>query len=404
MLRLMKYGVMLAHPNIGYWGLTEKTMKSLNSKKYDRRLKGNIVRYQLWFYPCVSGPNRAGSGGFAGVRSSACNLFRGRALINEPARGRINGMILLAFAFLAVLSSCVKAPSQDPPSSPPTAQLPTPAGLTYQAEYFDVRIRELDRMEMVFVPAGQFEMGNDSDQRARPVHTISIDDFWIDQTEVTNAMFSAFLNERGNQAENGVNWLEPGAGSRGVIYGYISEDGGSYSPRSGYENYPVVEVSWYGAAAYCDWVGGRLPTEAEWEYAARGPRSLIYPWGNIYDGSHANYCDFHCAYEWRDIGSNDRYAEWAPVGSFPGGASWCGALDMAGNIWEWVNDWWAEDYYARSPEDNPPGPETGALHVARGASWYDLGRENGVTSRAVLTASSYRMHWVGIRCVMPATP
>jgi formylglycine-generating enzyme required for sulfatase activity len=266
----------------------------------------------------------------------------------------------------------------------------------------ETEIRTSDGMAMVYVPTGQFQMGSTFDERTKPVHSVAVDAFWIDQTEVTNAMYSAFLNESGNQVEEGVSWWEPGAGHRGIIYGHIDEVDGVFRPRSGYEDYPVVEVSWYGASAYCAWAGGRLPTEAEWEYAARGPEALVYPWGNTLDGTRANYCDVSCTYDWRDTALDDGFAYWGPVGNYPAGASWCGALDMAGNVWEWVKDWWSENYYANSPGDNPQGPDTGTLRVARGGSWFDNGGPAGVAIRAVLTPSSYRMHWVGFRCVLPA--
>jgi formylglycine-generating enzyme required for sulfatase activity len=285
------------------------------------------------------------------------------------------------------------------------------------------RIRSIDGMTAVYVPAGQFEMGlsdNQVDQLlqvcreagadcdrqefrfVQPVHMVTLDAFWIDQTEVTNEMYAAFLNELGNQAEEGVSWLEPGTGHGGIVYGYIEETDGVFQPEVGYEDHPVIEVSWYGAAAYCAWVGARLPTEAEWEYAARGPQSNVYPWGDTFDGTRTNYCDMRCTYDWRDRDCDDGHIEWASVGSYPEGESWCGVLDMSGNVWEWVNDWWSEGYYVRSPIQDPQGPDSGTLHIAKGGSWFDNAWQVNAACRKGLTPSSYRMHWVGFRCAVPA--
>jgi len=120
-------------------------------------------------------------------------------------------------------------------------------------------------MVMIYVPAGEFEMGStqgDSDEQ--PVHTVALDGFWIDRTEVTNAQFAAFLNDQGNQTEGGAAWREFER-----VCCPIERAGNEYRPQSGYADHPVIEVRWYGAAAYCEWVGARLPTEAEWEYATR---------------------------------------------------------------------------------------------------------------------------------------
>lgn len=267
-----------------------------------------------------------------------------------------------------------------------------------------IQIREIDRMTMVYVPGGQFEMGSNEEilcPYASPAHIVSLDAFWIDQVEVTNSMFTFFLNEQGNQTQNGITWFEPGAGHQGVVYGYIAENEGNFFTREGYERYPVIEVSWYGAAAYCSWIGGRLPTEAEWEYAARGPNANQYPWGNSFNGEVVNYCDGYCQESWRDDSYKDGAMLWTAVGNYPEGASWCGAFDLAGNVWEWVNDWWSDDYYAYSPIDNPEGPLDGTLRIARGGSWYDEWWRMSSSCRKGLQPSSARMHWVGFRCVIP---
>jgi len=235
----------------------------------------------------------------------------------------------LVTALLVTLSGC--GPESVPTATtgvtlaPPT-EAPRP---TRVLEIGDTQTRIRDGMVMVYVPAGQFEMGSSEAQldeamkaciemhgeggdcqqevcaQARPVHTVALDAFWIDQTEVTNTMFTAFLNERGNQIEEGVSWLEPGAGHRGIVYGHIEENDGVFRSQTDYEDYPVIEVSWYGAAAYCSWAGGRLPTEAKWEVAARGPQARVYPWGNTFDGERTNTCDASCSYDWRNTDFDD---------------------------------------------------------------------------------------------------
>ncbi|MBN2572791.1 MAG: SUMF1/EgtB/PvdO family nonheme iron enzyme [Ignavibacteriales bacterium] len=289
-----------------------------------------------------------------------------------------------------------------------------------------IQIREIDGMEMVYVPAGSFEMGSSDKQlddameecrkfyhsekdcqkyiyKEKPKHKVTLDAFWIDKTEVTNAQFCRFLNTNGNQIEEGVYWFEPGAGSRNVLYGYIEKLNEKFIPKEGYENYPVIEVSWYGASAYCKWIGGRLPTESEWEYAARGINNFVYPWGNNFNGRFVNYRDSSFIFDnyGKDTSFNDGYPKWSPVGTYPKGASWCGALDMSGNVHEWVNDWWSENYYAISPIKNPKGPDRGTLKIGRGGSWYDPSWHVRSSYRKGLSLSSARMHWIGFRCVIP---
>jgi formylglycine-generating enzyme required for sulfatase activity len=212
---------------------------------------------------------------------------------------------------------------------------------------------------MVYIPEGEFIMGSeegDSDEQS--VHTVYLDAFYIDKTEVTNAQFAQFLNEQGNQEEGGAIWLDIGS-----EHCLITQTGEQYQPRSGYENHPVIEVSWYGARAYCQWAGKRLPTEAEWEKAARGTDGRTYPWGEGIDCDRAQY--FGC--EGRTV----------PVGSKPKGRSPYGALDMAGNVWEWTASLWGEDlsepefkypYYPDDGREDLHAP-TAVLRVFRGGSW-----------------------------------
>jgi formylglycine-generating enzyme required for sulfatase activity len=196
--------------------------------------------------------------------------------------------------------------------------------------------RPPDGMEMIPIAAGKFTMGSDDgDEDEKPVHTVNLDAYYIDKYEVSVAQYRQCV-EAGNCAEP-FTW-----------------------PAFSEPNAPVVGVTWDDARNYCEWVGARLPTEAEWEKAARGTDGRRFPWGNqTPDCSLGNYLvqDAECVGQPTD------------VGQYPGGASPYGVLDMAGNALEWVADWYAADYYAASPARNPQGPDVGTFKVARGDSW-----------------------------------
>ncbi len=226
-------------------------------------------------------------------------------------------------------------------------------------ETVEVRANQISLLEFSFVPegmalipAGEFLMGsNDGGSDEKPVHSVYLDAYYIDKYEVTNEQFSKFLNEKGNQGEGGATWVD--IDDEDCLIEYKN---GKYQPRSGYENHPVVEVSWYGARAYAKWAGKRLPTEAEWEKAARG--GLIgkkYPWGDSIDSSKANY--------------DENLGRTTPVGSYP--PNNYGLYDMAGNVWEWVSDWHDYNYYSSSNSyTNPQGPNGGSYRVLRGGGCY----------------------------------
>jgi len=215
---------------------------------------------------------------------------------------------------------------------------------------------------MVYIPAGEFIMGSNEYSNEKPVHKVYLDAYYIDKYEITNAQFAQFLNERENQAEGGFTWLDIKDEDC-----KIRKTSGGFSPKSGYSEHPVVEVSWYGAKAYCEWKGMRLPTEAEWEKAARGEDGKKYPWGNSWDKSKCNnwygpkLSGMASMYEGRGT---------LPVDSFSDGASPYGVQDMAGNVWEWVQDWYGENYYESSPRSNPQGPSSGEYRVLRGGSCF----------------------------------
>jgi len=219
---------------------------------------------------------------------------------------------------------------------------------------------------MVLIPAGEFEMGSEdaeASEAEQPIHTVYVDAFYMDKYEVTNAEYAVFLNEMGKHRERGRTWYDAGdAAARIALFG------GRYEVRVGYEIHPVTAVSWYGAMAYAVWAGKRLPTEAEWEYAARGGLAgQKYPWGNTIDSSKANYNS-------NDTTSVGRYA-----------ANGYELYDMVGNVWEWCLDAYERDFYARSPRDNPfsDGIITDVINnftnintfrVLRGGAWYSYAR------------------------------
>ena len=206
-------------------------------------------------------------------------------------------------------------------------------------------IWEADGAKMALIPAGSFEMGDSKDEpeawmkRSLPVHTVELDALYMDVNEVTMSQFKQFVEESGYAYEG--NWNEVA----------------KYSPT---DKHPMIWVTWDNAAAYAKWAGKRLPTEAEWEYAARGGLSgKRYPWGDELTHDDANY--------W-GTGGKDKWEYCAPVGSFE--SNGYGLYDMAGNVWEWCSDWFGGGYYATSPLKNPTGPTTGNQRVLRGGSWY----------------------------------
>ncbi len=289
--------------------------------------------------------------------------------------------------------------------------LPVDSTITFSAEAFegdkltlhgrlekkirgDVRITilltpiEADNVPMVQIPGGEFLMGsNAGDVDEEPVHTVHLDAFFMDIHEVTNAQYQQFMEATKHPPPK------------------FWDDSRFNAPDQ-----PVVGVSWYDAAAYAQWAGKRLPTEAEWEYAARG--GLIgkrYPWGDDPpDGSQCNFADRNTNFPWSDPRSDDGHTGTAPVRTYP--PNRYGLHDMAGNVWEWCMDKYDPEFYVKSPANNPIAGgmisfvnddflNVKTIRVLRGGCWYNGPSNLGVSNRAYVYMT-YVGEYVGFRCVV----
>jgi formylglycine-generating enzyme required for sulfatase activity len=241
-----------------------------------------------------------------------------------------------------------------------------------------------DEDGLVTIPAGEFWMGADSrEPDEAPRHRVYLDAYAIDRHETTNARYARFVDAGGYRTEalwspDGWQWVQ----RQHVTAPFSWND-----PRFNAPTQPVVGVAWYEAEAFCRFDGTRLPTEAEWERAARGPDERTFPWGETFEASRAQ---------------GPRASGTAAVGSHPTGASPFGIEDMAGNAWEWVADWYAADYYRSSPSRSPTGPDTGGGKVLRGGSWFTTEAiQLRTTDRDMMTVNPgfrLRFSFVGFRC------
>lgn len=261
-----------------------------------------------------------------------------------------------------------------PTGTPTLTSVPTPTD-TYipTLGIGSTLISSPDGMVMVYVPEGSFTMGYSGGYGdEQPQHTVTLEAFWIDRTEVTNSAYAECVQ----------------AGACHLPQRLTSNAIDNYYGNAKYADYPVIFVSWVNAQAYCTWAGLRLPSEAEWEKAARGTDGRLYPWGNnTPDKSLANFAN--------------NIEDVTRVGSYPDGASPYGVLDMAGNVWEWTADWYSQNYYSQSPDHNPPGPDTGTERILRGGSWnYDT---PGIRSSYRLAKDpTFASSDTGLRCVRAA--
>lgn len=257
--------------------------------------------------------------------------------------------------------------------------------------------------DLLLVPAGPFQMGDNSpaaDPRERPAHTVDLDAFYIGKFEVTNADWKKFQNDPAYDDATLWPTARPVPKDQSPYWTQPQNHGGA-TPNS--DNYPVIGVNWDAATAYCAWLSRktgkkyRLPTEAEWEKAARGTDGRRYPWGNSIDRSYANY------------EGSQKFDTVRPVGFYDGathdgvkthnGASPYGVMDMAGNLMEWCQDWYARDYYKTSPTKNPKGPAAGAYRVARGGSFFFEETDLRTTARSAAWPSLQAFRMLGFRPV-----
>ncbi|HOA25262.1 MAG TPA: SUMF1/EgtB/PvdO family nonheme iron enzyme [Aggregatilineales bacterium] len=241
--------------------------------------------------------------------------------------------------------------------------------------------------EMVLVPGGTFLMGGGP---AEPAHEVTLDAFYIDRYEVSQEQWQQCVVE-GACLPPSPTGDEPGEDTYGLAE---------------FARHPVTNINWQNANAYCRWRGGALPTEAQWEMAARwnpvtGAVS-IYPWGDEWDAARLNTCDASCPLEEANLDTDDGWRQTAPVDSFPEGASPVGAFNMVGNVAEWIADWYAEDYYENAPAKNPTGPESGTERVVRGGAW-------NIADPALFDARARSSFdptngspGIGVRCIIPA--
>jgi formylglycine-generating enzyme required for sulfatase activity len=255
----------------------------------------------------------------------------------------------------------------------------------------------------VLVPAGAFRMGdnfNEGESRERPVHVVELDAFYISRFEMTNSEWRKFRDDPG-YADPGL-WPDGRIVPKGQVpYWTQANNHGGGTPES--DAYPVLGVNWDSAVAYCKWLSAktgkkyRLPTEAEWEKAARGTDQRRYPWGNAIDRSYANFVGAQPFDTGRQAGYYDGTTrEGRPTRS---NASPYGAYDMAGNVMEWCQDWYSRDYYAHSPRRNPRGPDTGAYRVVRGGSFFVEAADLRSSARSAAWPSFQGHRMIGFRPV-----
>lgn len=238
-------------------------------------------------------------------------------------------------------------------------------------------IKLKDGSELVYIPGGEFMMGSGEYDYTKPIHKVKVKAFYMGKYEVTNAQYKKFCDEKK------IKYPKSPDPIRGSDY-----FGADYF--LGKPDYPVINVSWSYAAEYAKWAGGRLPTEAEWEYAARAGTSTQFYWGDKESHEYLNYMG---------VEGRDKWLYTSPVGSFPPNPF--GVYDILGNVWEWVGDWYGENYFSKSPVNNPKGPQKGTERVVKGGGWGD-GAANTPGGGRDWKPPFMEKEWYGFRIAMGA--
>ena len=295
---------------------------------------------------------------------------------NKSRVAALPGMISNTASPSAVATATIQTSTATSTPSPTATVTSTPVP---SATPYPSAIRDDKNVEMVLIPAGTFVMGSDTGESdEKPAHTVYMDAYYIDKFEVSNEQYELCVQL--NVCRRPID--------------FSSYQRLSYFGHPLFANYPVVNVTYEMARAYCeDWRGARLPTEAEWEKAARGSKAPTFPWGEEISCQFANYRDKAC----------ERVRDTAPVSSFANGTSEYGVYNMAGNVWEWVKDWYSPAFYLNSPAENPTGPAhavVGIYYIKRGGSFQDAPQKLRSTNREKNDPTNYGSN-LGFRCVLP---
>jgi formylglycine-generating enzyme required for sulfatase activity len=318
--------------------------------------------------------------GLAAILVLLGGVLIGLLLANQaPAaqEGRVAVTATLRSQIIAALTAITTVTPTPAPSATP---IPTPAPL----------VDEKTGARMIYVPSGIFRMGNDeAEPDEAPSHIVRLDAYFIDEMEVSNGQYAQCVAGGACQPPS-----HTGATLHPAYYG-----------DPAYDDYPVIFVDWNDAREFCGWRGARLPSEAEWERAAGFDPVMgikyAYPWGDVFDGFLLNFCDVNCPREDRNTDYDDGYGDTAPGGSYPDGRSSLGVFDMAGNVMEWVGDWYDPKAYEKSVDTNPLGPLEGEYKAVRGGSWLSSADQVRVSGRGSYDPTVSRAN-LGFRCAVTA--